>query len=222
MKKCRHCNCKVDTDKNFCPICFNRLDTVDDVSKSLYTPRKDDQTTLKRSLFLYKLFLFLTVVSVTACVLINFFSGGIHWFWLVVTGEAYIWVLIAHTILSNRSPFKKVVLQVITITLILVAANILTLGDWLVPYVLPSVSLGVLLSMALMLLISPTRGELVIGFSFIAVVLGVMSLVFLLAFKDTYDLLNIINLSCAAVSVFGYNLFGFNSVRKEFVKKWHL
>ena len=96
MKKCKYCNIKVDTDKNFCPICFNRLEPENDECTSLYTMRTDNPTESKKSSFITKLFVFLTICSIVTCVLVNMLTTPDNrWFWLVVFGELYVWILIA-------------------------------------------------------------------------------------------------------------------------------
>ncbi|MBO4573202.1 MAG: hypothetical protein J5762_05520 [Clostridia bacterium] len=224
MKKCRYCNVEVDSDKNFCPICFNRTDNLDDRSTGLYTLRKHNETKIKSSWFLTKLFFFLTICTLTASVMVNVLvTPKSMWSPLVVFGELYIWVLIAHTIMSKRSLFEKVFLQVVVILLILIFAEKLSISDWLIPYVYPSMSLAVVTTLSLILIISSKRGEYFIGFTVIAFLLSIGSLVFILfSLTGEFKLLNYISLAVGFSAVFGYVLFGFDSIKYELGKKWHL
>ena len=223
MKRCKYCNITVDTDKNYCPVCFNRLEPIDDKSTSLYTMRTENETTKIKSTFLTRLFVFLTICSIVVCVLVNLLTAPQNrWFYLVVFGELYVWILIKHTILSKRSLFKKLSLQIISLIIVLYFAEKLSISNWLVPYVYPSVSLGAFLALTLILLISPKRGEYLIGFLVIALLLGILSLVFIIIFPKEFLILNIVNLSVSGVSIVGYFLFGFNAIKSEFYKKWHL
>jgi len=224
MKTCKYCHTTIDTDKNYCPICFNRLDNLDENSTGLYSLRKTNETTVKNSRFLLKLFFFLTVCSITACVLVNILlTHEPYWFWLVIFGEAYIWILVKHTILSKSSVFSKVVLQVLAAIAIMIFAERLSFGKWLVPYVYPSVSLSVTIVLSLLLALSDKRGEYVFGFSILVVILGLVSLILVLFdLSDGFDILNIINVSCCALSFFGYLLFGFNAMKNDLSKRWHL
>ncbi len=224
MKKCRYCKIDVDTDKNFCPICFNRLDNVDETSASIYTLRKRNESRIKNSSFLLKLFLFITVVSMLACVIVNVIvTPQVSWAPVVIFGELYIWVLVKHTIFSHRSVFKKVFLQVLLIILVLVFAERLSISDWLIPYVYPSFALAVVAALTTVLLVSPKRSEFVFGFTIIVILMTIVSSVFLIfKFTERYKLLNFLNVAISLATVFGYVLFGFDSIKYELSKKWHL
>ena len=222
MKRCKYCGVDVDTEKDFCPVCFNRLDDKNDQVSRLYTIRTQNTVENVNSKFITKLFVFLSVASILICLFINLFvTGKPYWFWLVVFGEMYVWILVRHTILSKRSIFKKIALQIISVFLILYFANRLSITNWLVPYVYPSVSMLVLVVLTLFLGISKKREEYFIGFFFIAFSMGITSLLMVL-FADWFKLLNYINLFCCLMSDFGYLLFGFNKIKSEFKKKWHL
>ena len=224
MKRCRYCKTDVDTDKNFCPVCFNRLESIDDKSTGMYPLRKSNETTIKNSKFLYKLFLFITVCSITSCVLVNvLLTHEPYWFWIVVFGEVYLWITVTHTILSGGSVFSKIFLQIVFILLILFFAERLSISNWLLPYVFPSISLCALFVLALILFISNKRGEYVFGFTVLVTILGTVS-VLLIVLKLTagFDILNVINIAACGLSFFGYLLFGFTAMKNDLSKRWHL
>ncbi len=223
MKKCKYCNIMVDTDKSFCPLCYNRLDSVNDNSDVLYSMRNEDETTIKTSKFLLKLFIYLSIFSMACCIVINYLTTpNIWWSPLVIVGELYIWILIKHTILSKKSLFRKIVLQIISILLILYSAEKLSLSHWLLPYAFPSSSLAILLIMTLISLISKKRGEYVFGFLIISLILGLASFIILLLDLFEFKILHIINLSACMLFLLALLLFGFNSMKAELAKKWHI
>lgn len=223
MKRCKYCNVDVDTEKSFCPVCFNHLETISEQSDCLYTPRTKNETTAKTGLFLTKLFLFISIVAIAVCTTVNYMTTpSVGWFWLVVWGIIYLWVLVAHTILSKRSAFRKIVLQVVTIVVLLYFAEKLSLRLWLISYVYPGIGLCVIVVLSMISFISEKRSKLCLGFSLVIFLLGMGSLIILLSGWDKFALLNKINLITCAVVLLGYILFGFTSMKNEIIKKWHL
>ena len=223
MKKCKYCNVTVDTDKNFCPLCFNKLDDLNDNSNSLYSMRTQDEVAKKSSKLLLKIFVFLSIISIVASVVVNFYTTPhIWWSSLVIIGELYIWVLIKHTILSKRSIFAKFLLQILCIILILYLAEKLSFSHWLLPYAFPSASLLTLAIMAFISIFNKERGEHLFGFLVIVFCLGITSLVVLLLNIYEFSILNTVNLTVCVLFLFAIILFGFNAIKTELLKKWHI
>lgn len=223
MKRCKYCNAEVDTEKTFCPLCFNHLEGSAESAEGLYTLREKNETSARTSLFLVKLFLFLSFVTVVVCTVVNILTEPkIGWFWVVIWGIVYLWVLIAHTILSKRSAFRKVFLQVLTIVVLLYFAEKLSLRSWLFSYVYPGIGLAVITVLAMVSFISEKRGELCLGFAITILLLGAGSIAILIFNAASFKLLNVINVISSFVALIGYILFGFGAMKNEFAKKWHL
>lgn len=224
MKWCKYCKAEVDTEKNFCPVCFNHLEVKNDESECLFTLRDKNETTVKTSVFLVKLFVFLSLIAIIACVAVNYLiDKKIEWSLVVIFGICYLWVLVAHTILSRRSVFRKIFLQVISIVALLYFTEKLSVSSWLFPYVYPSISLCVAFVLPMVSFISGKRAEFCAGFTLVLLLLCLGSLVILLVGLDkTFRLLNFINILVCTVTTLGYLLFGFNAIKSELSKKWHL
>lgn len=223
MKKCKYCNVTVETEKDFCPLCFNHLETIDNDVEPFYRLRKKNETAIITNRFLYKLFSFISLCVVSICFIIDYLtSETINWSLVVLFSVLYVWVLIAYTIISKRSVFKKVFLQLISIFLLLFFIQKLSAIDWFLTYVFPSVSILAVSVTLMLIFIKKNRGEYVIGFLFIHLLLAIASLLILLIKKDTFFLLNMINAIFCFLSFLGILIFGFNALKSELQKKWHL
>ncbi len=223
MKKCKYCNINVDTDKSFCPLCYNRLYQIDDNCEVFYTPRVVNETGNKRSHFLSRLFLFLSICATVICLLINsLVNKSITWWPIVTLGIIYLWVLIKHTILSHSGPISKVIMQVLTLIVLLYFSERLSLENWLIPYVYPSIAMAAALVLLMIVFISPKRNEYVFSFLLMTAILGVISAIFMVTHNNEFTLLNLISLSVNGTICIGYILFGYNAMRTELTRKWHL
>ncbi len=223
MKKCKYCNVTVDTDKTFCPLCYNRLDKIDDVGEEFYTPRMYNETSNKRFHFLSRLFLFLSICSTVVCLLINtLVDNTVTWWPIVSLGIIYLWVLVRHTILSRSGPISKVFMQIIILILLLYFSERLSLEHWLIPYVYPSIAMAAALVLLMMVFISPKRNEYVFSFLLMTAILGSVSTIFMFTNSDEFTLLNLISLSFNGTICIGYILFSYNAIKTELTRKWHL
>ena len=136
MKYCKNCKINVDADRNYCPLCFRELKTINEESVGEYPfmeRRKNEHVTQSTHLLL-KIFLFLSVSIISVCTLVNLLiNPETLWCLLVGFSLIYVWILVAHTILSRRGVFEKIFMQLVGVMLILWACEILSLNKehWL-------------------------------------------------------------------------------------------
>ena len=166
---------------------------------------------------------FFTICAISCCVIINLLvTPDLPWFWIVVFGLLYVWVLVAHTILSNQSAFKKTFLQIVSILLLLYFAENISFSRWLIPYVFPSISLTAIFVLLMILFISKKRAEYVFGFSVIILLLAVLSALIIIFGLTEYMLLNMINLIISSMTLVGNFIFGLKAIKEDLFKKLHL
>lgn len=225
MKYCKNCKVNVDADRNYCPLCFRELKTLNEESVGEYPfmeRRKNEHVTQSTHLLL-KIFLFLSVSIISVCTLVNMLiNPETLWCLLVSFSLIYVWILVAHTILSRRGVFEKIFMQLVGVMLILWACEILSLNKehWLANYVFPSVSMATVATMLMCTFIRRDKSW-ILAFVFIILVLTVASVLFFV-YLDEFYILSIINLAFCALSLLGYFTFSFKVIKAEFLKKFHL
>lgn len=224
MKYCKYCKIKVDTANDFCPICFNHIEEIDNKYDQLYSQRLKNETSDKLRFFLSKLFLFLSICAITVCFFVNYMvNPQTQWFWIVCFGILYVWVLVAHTIMSRRSFFAKVMLQVVSVIVLLYFTEKVSPDhEWLLQYVYPAISYVVVVVLLMLLGIDRNRANNIFGFSVIIALLGTGSLVMLLLHALSYTLLNFINCILCSLTLLGLLIFGYGSIKQDLSKKLHL
>lgn len=225
MKYCKNCKINVDADRNYCPLCFRELKTINEESVGEYPfmeRRKNEHVTQSTHLLL-KIFLFLSVSIISVCTLVNMLiNPETLWCLLVGFSLIYVWILVAHTILSRRGVFEKIFMQLVGVMLILWACEILSLNKehWLANYVFPSISMTTVATMLMCTFIRRDKSW-ILAFVFIILVLTVASVLFFV-YLDEFYILSIINLAFCALSLLGYFTFSFKVIKAEFLKKFHL
>lgn len=228
MKYCKNCNLKVDAERNYCPLCFRETVECSDEKTREYpfAERTKDEHENKKSTFILKLFMFLSVCAITTCLLVNLLvDSSLLWSMVVTAGIVYVWIMVGHTILSRRGVFEKIFMQLLGIMFILWMIERISpnaeYDRWLANYVFPSVSMC---TVATMLMISFIRKDKtwILAFFFITLVLTLASVIFFVYNLDGFIILGIINLGFCSLTLFGYLTFGYSVIKTEFSKKFHI
>ena len=224
MKRCKICNVDVVSNKGYCPLCYNDLDS-DSEESNLVVVKTHNERKKNTKKFLAKLFLVISLAVVAVCFFINFKAKSSYlWSLVVFESVVYVWILVAHTIMSKRSVFEKILFQLVGVIAIIGTTYALSptaTENWLVCYVLPSVSMFATAVLALISLISKDRKKFLLSFLAVYIALIILSLV-LVCTIDNFKTLNHTALLVMSIVTFGTMLLGFKSIHKEFVKVFHI
>lgn len=223
MKRCEHCNVDVATTHDTCPLCFRELVDKDGVESLDMYKEKPVKPVIKHRVLLIKIFLFLSIITSVTCLTINLMVKAIPmWSLLVIVGIVYCWVLICHTILSKRSIFEKMLLQIgVVVGLLFICEWVAAGSKWMVDYVIPSISMvAILVLFILSQALKFHKG--VLSFFIMTIILIILSGCLLIFKATTYNLLNIIVLLEGALSIVGMLLFSGSVLKTEFSKKFHV
>lgn len=224
MKLCENCLVKVDTNLKFCPLCHSHL--LEENEKK--TPEKFNNKSKEISkkspkIVVGKIFFILSVLIIAVSVFINITTHTIAWSVIVGLSILYLWVLVAHTIISRDTPFKKVLYHLIALIALLTSTNLIFGGnDWLTNFVYPGLAMLVSIVLSFILLCSKNRKNMVFSFFSIIFLMTIASAVLLIFKIDAFMLLNQINLMVQAIFIVSYLLFGYKTILSEASRKFHI
>lgn len=223
MKHCSLCRLEVDTNQEYCPLCYNHLTEISKKeTPEMFNLEKPSARQKKRSI-VAKVFLLITLTLLAACVFINIETKTTPWSVVVVLSVLYLWVLVAHTIMSRSTPFKKVLFQLVSIIALLVATNkIFSNNDWLTHYVYPALAMFATCVLSMIICCSKHRKKLYFSFFSIFTMLLVASLIFVCFKIDTFRILNLINVLFQGVIMIALMLFAGRSLLTEASRKFHI
>lgn len=223
MKHCDLCGVEVDTNKNICPLCYNQLVEISKKqTPELYATDTEKQQK-KSKILLAKIFFALSLIVVCVTGYINYATKTKPWSVVVLVGILYLWVTIAHTIISRSTPFKKIFLQIASLSVLLFTTNqIFSSNDWLVCYVYPALACTTGLILAFIVAVSKKRKTYIYSFCSIDFVLGLVSAILLLLKLDSFKLINQINIIFLALCIAMYLIFAGKIIKTEFVRKFHI
>lgn len=233
MKYCKSCGVNVDTDRMTCPLCKEVLEYFDDShikGMEQYLGYKEKP---KKLHIVRKLFLFLSIIVLTICAVVNIMTyNGTLWSLIVAGTILYLWVLVKFTILSRKNIAKKLVLQAAAILLLFVFIQSLTPDTrWALPYALPFVMLATCFAITLLILIKTMRYKDYMLYLVSVALVGLIPL--LLSIIDATKFLFEVNekivrwpsIVCSLYALFtiiGLFIFGDRATKDEFKKRFHI
>lgn len=170
-----------------------------------------------------KIFFIISLFIVCTCVYINVKTQTIAWSLVVGLSVLYLWVLVAHTIMSRDTPFKKVLYQILAIVALLLATNkVFSSNEWLTNYTFPSLSMLVTIILTFFIFCSKKRKSILYSFFSIIVLLMIVSILLLVLKVDEFKFLNQINIIFEVIVAVSYLIFGGKYIKNEAVRKFHL
>ncbi len=224
MKNCKACNLRVMDDAVLCPLCGTALE-----GPSGEAPGKNSYPVIAESFykynFLFRLFLFLSIVAVSVCLLVDFLTqrAGLSWSIIVLSGIAYLWVTIAYSLRGTGNFATKYAVQVLSISAVLYIIDYYAgYTKWSVNYTIPFFL--ILATFAITFLIVFKRVDRH-DYLFCQLVIGAFGLIPLIFLP--LGLLDVLwpAISSAAYSLLtlaGTAIFGDRYVRHELNKRFHV
>ena len=223
MKHCEICKVEVDTYSDICPLCYNKLTQVEEKTTPELFELKPKEKAKRKRVMVAKIFMLLSIVAVFTCLFINYQTKGSYWSLVVLMSVIWLWVLVAHTIISRDTPFKKIFFELLSVSALLLVTNyVFSSNDWLVYYVYPSMSITVATVLSFIVMCSKNRKKVIYSFFAIEILLLLVSAIFLIFKLDDFLILNQINIFFTGIVVIAYLLFGWRPIKEEFVRKFHL
>lgn len=233
MKYCKSCGIKVDSKRMTCPLCKDVLEVKDDHHIKGYEEYLGYQEKPHKAHIVRKIFLFLSLVAIIVCVVVNILTfRGSLWSLIVIGSILYLWVLVKFTILSRKNIAKKLVLQALTISLLLAFIQLLTPSTkWLIPYALPFVMIATSFSITLLIFIKTMRYKDYMLYLLSVALVGLVPLLLIIIkptrilFEVNEKLIMWPSIACclyAFFTIIGLFLFGDRATKDEFKKRFHI
>ncbi|MFA6627310.1 MAG: DUF6320 domain-containing protein [Bacilli bacterium] len=135
MRKCPKCLVEVKTNRKTCPLCGQMLEGEGSNTPTFppYQPQSKQINLFLRITF------FITVVTGIASIIVNALTyQGVLWAGYIMLGLVYMWIIIKSTIIADRNVAKKLFVQMIALSILVIAVEKLSgSSGWALDYVVP-------------------------------------------------------------------------------------
>ena len=221
MKHCDKCNVEVNTELNHCPLCFNEI-KGDNNTTGLYSVSTSKPKEIQKSHKTRKVFFLISLAVMLVCGLINYLTKTPFWSGIVGLSVLYLWILVRHTIMSNRNVFEKIALQILGVLSILLMTNHVSGGGWFLEYVFPALLCFVIFTLNMILFISKRRKTFEISFLIIELIILIISIIFVSIDVCQFKTMHLVVLVASAFSIVGIIVMDGKNLFQEITKKMHL
>ena len=219
MRYCESCKVSVVSGQRTCPLCHSDLaDRTDQFEQAF--PSAPVSSGAKRKT---KLLIYLSIVVVAACVLIDFYTARSgHWPLIAAIGLAYLWLSIRFIRKSRRNIGMLALIQIFGISLLSFAIDSATgYYQWSTNYVIPFVLISAAGLMTAVMIFRPKRFRDYILYQLGISVLGIGMSAFLLWDKSTVMWTGVVGAAYSGLTILGIIIFTPRKTRHELKKRFH-
>lgn len=224
MKYCSNCKVSVNSSKVYCPLCCSNLSVIDEQDCEDYYPDLESETRLKsKADFTYRLLLFLSIVSVSLCLFINFMMwSGVLWSLIIFLGISLLWEIVAFSILGRNNPGLKVVCNMIVLSVTLTSLDAVTgWHQWSINLVLPFIIIASTLTITIILYKKRTKWREFMIYQLIITINGLIpGILYLCGFVKIFWPVGT-SLLYALLTIIGIWIFADKQLENELKKRFH-
>lgn len=252
MKYCTKCKVKVNTVAQKCPLCSVILtegsNTMEEVSenKAVNTRGKaeenpadinrtpitgdtakypvPDKEAIHRYNFVFRLFLFLSVVVCSSCLLINFFIyTDTMWSLYVIGSILYIWITVGYPLYAKRKIGHIIVINTIATSIYVYSLELATrTKGWGLTYVTPFLFISATLMITFITLLKRLKWREYAVYQTIMVILGFLPILFCVTGLVTSIWPSVLSAFYSFITLMGMFIFADKKYKNELIKRFHL
>ena len=221
MKYCRYCKVKIREDRDRCTLCENILeDELAGKSENVFP----EIPAFYESNLALKIMIFISIVAVVVSFGINtIFPSPINWPMLFMFGVISIWIGLIIIVQKRYHIPKKIIWQVIIISLLAVFWDYETgWRGWSIDFVIPIASVSAMIIMYVTAKIMNLSVRDYITYALLDGIFGIIPIIFIL-----FDLVNvvypsIISIGFSIISLSAIFIFQGEEIKTEINKRMHI
>lgn len=238
MKYCGKCNVNVNTDLQKCPLCSivltdEKSQGFGESSPEAMLPEtcgdgakypKPDTDTVDRYNFVLRLFLFISLVIGSTCLLINLLTySGVLWSLYVIGTIVYVWITVAYPLFVKRKIGQIIVLDAISTSIYLYLLELATRTQgWGLSYVTPFIFITATLMITFILLKKRLKWRDYSIYQTIMVILGFLPVIFCITGIVTPIWPSVLSAFYSFLTLMGMFIFADKKYKNELIKRFHL
>lgn len=249
MKYCKNCALNVNTQQPLCPLCASDLSDAENGACAA-CPAEDggaacpdgacpdgvcpddvfpddglypaSSGAIKYDLT-FRIFLFLSVLAVGGCVLINILAyNGILWSLIVAGGVGFAWAAVGYPFIARKNVGHHIMVDAVCLCLFFVMAQFVTkTTGWSLDYVIPFLFIAATTVITLVILIRRMRWREYALYQFITIILGLLPLISVVAGLVESAWPSIASAFYSFFTLLGMFIFADKKYKNELIKRFH-
>lgn len=221
MKYCNKCKVIIENDLQNCPLCKKKtLKRKETAEKDFPSQNVINEDTNYR---IIKVLIFLFIALIGTNIVLNLtFSFKMVWapYFIIVLFYAYLLIKIAMK--SYRNIGTIVLINVYMLSIMgFILDMFLGYSSWSINYLIPFVVLAGIVALTIFIMVKPTNLIEYFIYMLIIASFGIILLILMWCGIVTVKLPSIITAFISLLSIIGMFIFGDNSAKNEFIKRFH-
>lgn len=223
MKYCEKCHVTVEASEEYCPLCQDLLEPIDTPQTIQNTFPRIPTVYRKYNVF-FKLLMLASVIGTILSIFLNvWLAHRITWSLFVLLGNICGWFLLVTVIRRNNNIPKTITKQVILVILFSLLFDYLTgWHAWSITYVLPSVCVFAMVTMAIIAKVMNLEIEDYMLYVLIDSCFGIVPILFLFTGWLTVTYPSLICVIGCIISLSSLFVFEGKNIIGELKRRFHL
>lgn len=231
MKYCRKCGLSVYTKEDSCPLCASLLDEsggaakiadngqADDTVIDIY-PKSDEG---RKYNFKIRLFLFLTILVASSCLLINILEyRGILWSLIIIGGIGFFWAALIYPFAVRKNIGHHITVDAVCACLFFIVAQIvIKTKGWSLDYVIPFLFIAAMTIISLIIFIKKMKWREYAMYQFVAIFLGLLPVISVISGLVMIRWPSIVSAFYSFITFLGMIIFADKKYKNELIKRFH-
>lgn len=233
MKYCKICALKVNTHVDHCPLCAATISEIDSDCNttdtqacnhaqpdySIYPPKSEG---IKYNLT-FRIFLFLSIVAVAVCGLINILSyDGYLWSLIVLGSVGFGWAAVGYPLIVRKNIGHHVMVDAIALCLYFIMTRfVMKSAGWSLDYVIPFMFIASTTFISLIILIRHMKWREYALYQFVTIILGLLPVISVIAGLVESIWPSIGSALYSFVTLLGMLIFADKKYKNELIKRFH-
>lgn len=237
MKYCCKCKVKVNMDLKKCPLCSMDLTDMEIQSSKNYSEditKASDEDGSKYPMsdadiadgynFVFRLFLFISVIIGSTCLLINLLTfKGILWSMYVIGTMLYMWITVAYPLFVRRKMGHIIVIDAVSTSIYVYSLELGTQSKgWGLSYVTPFIFTGATLMITFIILLKRLKWREYLTYQTIMVALGFLPLIFWLIGLVSPIWPSVLSAFYSFLTLAGMFIIVDKKYKNELIRRFHL
>ncbi|TJX15906.1 hypothetical protein E9840_01760 [Tissierella creatinini] len=222
MRYCNHCKVYIKDNTNKCILCGNTLPI--EYKQNIESPTFPYIPLFYESHMPIKILSFISISAIVISFAINMiFRSDVNWPLLVMLGLVSVWIGLYVIIKKRYHIPKKIITQVIIISLLSVFWDWKTgWRGWSTTYVIPIIIVSAMIIMYITAKVLKLSTRDYITYFLIAGILGIVPVIFILFHWVSIIYPSIISISVSIISISAIFIFKGDEIRLELDKRMHI
>ena len=222
MKRCSECRVEVNETANNCPLCYGKINKIDENVEVNSYPKIE--LSLKKYRNLFKIFGLISLFICIFSLVVNYITeSNVKWSLILTAGIAYWWTTIGFSINSSMSKTYRIIIETILLDLLVIILDLVQGYTGIsINYVIPIITITVNLIVLSIIIINKTKWKKYVMYQLTLLIIGLLPLI-CIPFGLIYNYLPLtISIITTGMMFISTVVYKRRDLKDEYIRRFHI